>query len=90
MRVKFQAGRYEYGSGYIRSIARFIEKNELWEIDFVLVNTAQVYQNGDEAAQLAKWDIDRAQQKALEKRGELTIDHYLASIGYEKIEAEEQ
>lgn len=87
MRIKFQAGSYQFEESFVRSIARYIDrlgKNE-WDLDSLLVNIAQKYESNDEAAMHAKLDIDHARIKAMENRGTYTMDHYLSALGYQKL-----
>jgi hypothetical protein len=86
VRIKFEAGSYNYDGKAIRSIGRYRETPEGWVIDMVLVNIAHSYDKPDEAAMLAKMDIDIAYQKALDNQGQITVDHHLAAVGYSKLE----
>lgn len=90
MRIKFQAGSYQFEDQYIRSIARYFDRSgeNLWELDTLLVNIAKKYESGDEAAMHAKVDIDHARVKAMENRGTYTMDHFLSALGYQKISEE--
>ncbi len=86
MKIKFEAGSYNYDGKAIRSIGRYREMGEDWELEMVLVNVSKSYKSAEEAAILAKMDIDTAREKALSNRGQLTMDHYLASIGYNRLD----
>jgi hypothetical protein len=84
MSVKYKAGSFKYQSGFARSILR--EKVENDE-QFLLVNLNKIYSSPDDAAILAKTDIEQSLVYA--KTGKLqSIDHALSAMGYEKIEEE--
>lgn len=92
MRIKFQAGSYQFEDSYVRSIARYFDRQgeNQWELEALLVNIAQKYNNGDEAAMHAKVDIDHARIKAMENRGTYTMDHFLSALGYQKLTEEKK
>lgn len=92
MRIKFQAGSYHFEESFVRSIARYIDREgqNQWELETLLVNINQKYSSGDEAAMLAKVDIDHARVKAMENRGTYTMDHYLSALGYQKLAEEKK
>ena len=85
MKTKFEAGSFQYGQGFIRSIGRYKEVDTGWKVEMVLVNENKIYDNPQEASIHAKMDIDSAFFKAQENPG-TTVDHYLAGIGYSKVE----
>jgi hypothetical protein len=86
MKIKFEAGSYNYDGKAIRSIARYKEMGSGWEMEMVLVNISKKYDKPEEAAMLAKMDIDIAKQKALDNRGTITIDHHLVAVGYSRLD----
>jgi hypothetical protein len=80
MSVKYQAGSFKYQEGFARSIFRErVNSDE----HFLLVNINKIYQSPDDAAMLAKIDID--QSLAYAKNGQhSSIDHALSAMGYQK------
>lgn len=88
MKTKFEAGSFQYGKGFIRSIGRYKEVDAGWQIEMVLANNAKVYNNPQEAAIHAKKDVSQAFTKAQASGGATTVDHHLASIGYSRVEQE--
>ncbi len=48
MRIKFEAGSYNYDGKAIRSIARYKEMGSGWEIEMVLVNISQKYEKPEQ------------------------------------------
>jgi len=83
--VKYQAGRFKYQSGFARSIFR--EKVENGE-RFLLVNLNKIYSSPDDAAILAKTDIEQSLVYAKTGKWQ-SIDHALSAMGYQKLEEEE-
>ena len=84
MSVKYQAGSFEYKGGFARSILRSkINGSE----QFLLVNDSKIYDSPDDAAILAKTDIDQSLAHAKTGKFE-SIDHALSATGYQKFEEE--
>jgi len=84
MSVKYQAGSFEYKDGFARSIlCTKITSGE----QFLLVNTGKTYNSPDDAAILAKTDIEQSLSFAQTKKFE-SIDHALSASGYQKYEDE--
>lgn len=87
MRIKFQAGSYNLDNSFVRSIARYRDKQgeNNWRLESLLININHKYSTEYEASMLAKVDIDHARIKAMENRGTYTMDHYLSALGYQKV-----
>ena len=82
MSVKYQAGSFEYNGGFVRSILRSkIENDE----QFLLINDKKTYNSPNDAAILAKTDIEQSLVYAKTKKFE-SIDHALSAMGYQKFE----
>ncbi|MGM0442902.1 MAG: hypothetical protein ACQEQV_01795 [Fibrobacterota bacterium] len=87
--VKFEAGSTESEGSFFKTILRSFSTSEgTWTRSAVLIQLARKYQNREEAALHAKADIDTARYKAEKNRGRYTMDHYLAALGYQKLEQE--
>lgn len=86
MAIKFEAGSYSYNGKAVRSIARYRESGKNWIIEVLLINIGVSYKTSQEAALLAKMDIDNGHKVAVSTGGRESIDHYLASIGYNILE----
>ena len=86
MKTKFEAGSFQYGDGFIRSVGRYIEVDTGWQAEMILASTQKSYKTPQEAAMLAKMDIDTALRRAQMSGGKLTVDHVLASMGYGRVE----
>ena len=86
MKIKFEAGSFAYGDGFVRSIGRYREVDAGWQIEMVLASIEKTYESPQEASMLAKMDIDRALQKAQTSGGVKSVDHFLAAMGYSRVE----
>lgn len=87
MSVQFRAGSSLYQDSYIRSIARMQEVDGQWELSMLLVNMLQKYPLAEDAAMLAKMDIDHALEQIQTAHTYPTVDHALVALGYEKYES---
>ncbi|MCL2844826.1 MAG: hypothetical protein FWE23_05175 [Chitinivibrionia bacterium] len=86
MSVRYKAGSFECGGGFVRSILR--EKTNGDE-QILLVNTNKTYSSPDDAAILAKTDIE--QSLAYAQSGKFqSIDHALSATGYQQIVEEKE
>ncbi len=88
MSVKFQAGSIMYNQEFARSIARFLGSPDgaSWLEPQHLINVETLYKSADEAALLAKLDIDHAHKQAKAEQSAYTVDHILASKGYQTLD----
>jgi hypothetical protein len=85
MSVKYKAGSFEYRGEFVRSI--LCEMLSVPNKPFLLINVDKVYSSSDDAAILAKTDIDSS--FAYAKIGKFkSIDHALSAMGYQKYEEE--
>ena len=89
MKTKFEAGSFHYGNGFIRSIARYQQVDAGWKIEMVLASASKVYDSPQEASMLAKMDVDGALLKAQSSGGTKSVDFFLASLGYNRVEGKD-
>ena len=80
MGVSYKAGSFNYAGGFARSI--LIEKTGNEQI--LLANINKIYSSPDDAAILAKTDIEQSLVHAKNGRCQ-SIDHALSAMGYQKI-----
>jgi hypothetical protein len=80
MSVRYAAGSFLYQGGFVRSILR--EKADGGE-QIMLVNTNKIYNLQNDAATLAKMDVDSSLVYAKTGKSE-SIDHALSAMGYQK------
>ena len=90
MKTKFEAGSFQYGKGFIRSIGRYREVDTGWVIEMVLAMAEKTYETPQEAAMLAKMDVDGALVKAQASGGKKSVDHFLSGIGYSRVEQKDE
>ena len=81
MSVRYKAGSFEYGGGFARSILR--EKINGGE-QILLANINKTYSSPDDAAILAKTDIEQSLVYAKNGKWQ-SIDHALSAMGYQQI-----
>lgn len=82
MSVKYQAGSFEYKGGFARSIlCSKINTSE----QFLLINDRKIYDSPNDAAILAKTDIEQSLVYAKTNKF-ASIDHALSAMGYQKYE----
>jgi hypothetical protein len=86
MSVKYQAGSFEYKGGFARSI--LCTKTTNGE-QFLLINDNKIYNSPDDAAILAKMDIEQSLVYAKTNKF-ASIDHALSAMGYQKFEEDEK
>jgi hypothetical protein len=80
--VKYKAGSFNCKNGFARSIFR--ERAAGGE-QFLLVNLNKIYSSPDDAAILAKTDVEQSLVYAKTGKWQ-SIDHALSAMGYQKIE----
>lgn len=80
MSVKYTAGSFKYGGGFARSV--LLEKTNGGEA-IMLVNPNKIYDLQNDAATLAKMDVDSSLVYAKTAKFE-SIDHALSAMGYQK------
>jgi hypothetical protein len=83
MSEKYQAGSFKYQSGFTRSILR----ERIGDKGDLLINTNKIYSSPDDAAILAKTDIEQSLVYAKTGKWQ-SIDHALSAMGYQILEEE--
>lgn len=80
MSVKYTAGSFRYRGGFVRSV--LLEKTDGGG-QIMLINTNKIYDSQNDAATLAKMDVDSSLVYAKTQKFE-SIDHALSAMGYQK------